>query len=120
MEASVQYNDFTGTAAADISDYYLNSMNEYLKRRYPSFDWERYYCVGCEFYASYGQYPSVFFICQDANDSNHHLLRPEKDFSLEEFFELFKRFSIVIGRNNIGEVEIDEAEDPIILKSEDE
>ena len=38
MEASVQYNDFTGTAAADISDYYLNSMNEYLKRRYPSFD----------------------------------------------------------------------------------
>ena len=76
--------------------------------------------MGCEFYASYGQYPSVYFICRDANDSNHHLLRPEKDFSLEEFFELFKRFSIVIGRNNIGEVEIDEAEDPIILKSEDE
>lgn len=118
MKASVQYNDFTGTAAADISDYYLNSMNEYLKRRYPCFDWERYYCIGVEFYASYGQYPSVNFICRDLKDFKHYLLQPQKEFSLEEFFELFKRFSIVIGINNITEIEVDEAENPIIILEE--
>lgn len=30
MKASVQYNDFIGTAAADISDFYQTSLQNYL------------------------------------------------------------------------------------------
>ncbi len=115
MKAKVQYNDFIGTAAADISDYYLNSLNEYLEKRYSNYDSERYYCVGCEFYTSYGQYPSVRFVCRDIENNSYHQFRPEQEFSLVDFFELFKRFSIVIGQG-IDNIEIDENEN-IILKS---
>ena len=30
MIASVQYNDLRGTAAADVSDFYMNSLKNYL------------------------------------------------------------------------------------------
>ena len=30
MIASVQYNDLRGTAAADVSDFYMNSLQNYL------------------------------------------------------------------------------------------
>lgn len=118
MKAQVQYNDLVGTTAADISDYYLNSLNKYLEKRYPNFESEKYFCVGCELYTSYGQYPYVRFICRDVNDSTYHKFKPESDLSLMQFFELFKRFSIVIGRN-IDEVEIDENEQPFVLSEHD-
>lgn len=35
MKAKVQYNDLVGTAAADISDYYRNSLQVYLKATFP-------------------------------------------------------------------------------------
>jgi len=115
MKAKVQYNDFVGTAAADISDYYLNSLNDYLEKMYSNYDSKKYYCVGCEFYTSYGQYPSVRFICRDMEKNSYHQFQPEQDISLVDFFELFKRFSIVIGQGieNIG---VDEDEN-IILKN---
>ncbi|MBP3211285.1 MAG: hypothetical protein J6M41_01785 [Prevotella sp.] len=113
MKAKVQYNDFVGSAAADISDYYHNSINDYLQKHYPEFEWERYYCIGCEFFASYGQYPSVHFICKDLNDSKYYRLTPEDGLSLEEFFELFKRFSIVVG-NGIENIEVESREDVLI------
>ena len=52
MKAYVQYNDFLGTAAADISDYttlekYLNGINV---------DTNRYHPIGAKFYTSYGDY----------------------------------------------------------------
>lgn len=117
MKAKVQYNDMTGTAAADISDYYLNSLNEYLSKKYSNFCSEKYYCVGCEFYTSYGQYPSVRFICRDIKNNTYQQFQSDQDFSLVEFFELFKRFSIVLGQS-IEDVEINENEEHV-LKSRD-
>jgi hypothetical protein len=38
MKATVQYNDLVGTAAADISDFYNNSLQEYLQKRFPKYD----------------------------------------------------------------------------------
>lgn len=114
MKAKVQYDDLVGTAAADISDYYLNSLNDYLSKKYSNFYSEKYFCVGCEFYTSYGQYPSVRFICRDIKNNTYHQFQPEQDFSLVEFFELFKRFSIVIGQD-IENVEINESEE-LVLK----
>lgn len=115
MKAKVQYNDFIGTVAADLSDYYFNSINEYLKQHYPFFDWNRYFCIGCEFFTSYGQYLSVSFICRDLIDKKLHRLLPENEFSLEVFFELFKRFSIVLG-NGIEDEDVVIDDTPIILK----
>lgn len=105
MKAKVQYNDIVGTAAADISDYYLNSLTEYLKSNFKNFDSGRYTCVGCEFYASYGQYPNVYFVCKDNKDSSYRIFKPNKEYTLEDFFEMFKRFSITIG-NNIENVNV--------------
>jgi hypothetical protein len=39
MEASVQYNDIKGTAAADISDFYQTSLQKYLVDSYEQYDW---------------------------------------------------------------------------------
>lgn len=111
MKAKVQYNDLVGTAAADISDFYLNSLNDYLKQHFPNVDWERYYCVGCSFYASYGQYPNVTFICNDKKESKYCRLSPSKEYTLQEFFELFKRFSIVITTEGLVDIDIDENDD---------
>ena len=47
MIASVQYNDLRGTAAADVSDLYMNSLQKYLKDTYHAYDSERYVCRGC-------------------------------------------------------------------------
>lgn len=34
MIASVQYNDLRGTAAADVSDFYMNSLQNYLIEKF--------------------------------------------------------------------------------------
>lgn len=47
MIASVQYNDLRGTAAADVADEYMNSLQKYLMDTFREYDPERYYCRGC-------------------------------------------------------------------------
>lgn len=38
MIASVQYNDLRGTAAADIADGYMNSLQKYLMDTYEKYN----------------------------------------------------------------------------------
>ena len=49
MKAKVQYNDLTGTAAADITDFSLNSLEKYLTDHFENYDTERISVsgVGC-------------------------------------------------------------------------
>ena len=47
MIASVQYNDLRVTAAADIADGYMNSLQKYLMDTYEKYNSERYVCRGC-------------------------------------------------------------------------
>jgi len=47
MIASVQYNDLRGTAATDIADGYMNSLQKYLMDTYEKYNSERYVCRGC-------------------------------------------------------------------------
>ena len=113
MKAKVQYNDYVGTAAADISDYYMNSLNKYLQQSYPRFDWNRFHCVGCEFFASYGQYLTVRFICKDEETGCYRSMLPKEALTLEQFFNLFKRFSIVMGEG-IESIELETEEDIVL------
>lgn len=114
MIASVQYNDLRGTAAADISDFYRNSLQEYLMETYEAYDAERYYCEGCDIWSSdSSNMVNVSFVCLDKVESKHVILVPE-GYTYEQFFQLFKRFNVVMGID-INEVKVTD-DDRIKLK----
>ena len=100
MIASVQYNDLRGTAAADVSDIHMNSLQKYLKNTYKSYDSERYVCRGCVMWVS-GQREvpslSMSFLCWDKAAEKFVRFYPKKNLDLNEAFSLFKRFEVVMG-----------------------
>lgn len=70
MIANVQYNDLSGTAAADITDFSLNSLEKYLTDHFENYDTQRYFCVGCRLNLG-GQISnkvSLKFICLDKEE----------------------------------------------------
>lgn len=106
MIASVQYNDLRGTAAADVSDFYMNSLQNYLKENYTEFDNNRYICHGCTIWVgNSGQSVNLSFICYDKNEDKHVKFYPIKSITFEEAFGLFKRFEVVMGVD-INEIEV--------------
>lgn len=111
MKADVQYNDFIGTSAADISDN--TNLNKFLASRGVNTD--RYDSVGASFYAGYSDFFSASIICidkQKSTDEKPYLVSVsfENEFDKDEFFNLFKRFNVVISTKNSGhqDKEIDE------------
>lgn len=114
MIASVQYNDIVGTAAADVADQYFNSLQKFLMDTFPSFDGERYSCRGCSAYTG-GRYGiSVNFICLDKETNEFVKFATREWWTPEQFFDLFKRFEVVIGRD-MTEVEIPDSSERILL-----
>lgn len=109
MKASVQYEDFIGTAAADISDH--SNLNDFLSKH--GVDTTRYEAIGASFYSGYSHYISVSIICIDneqstANKKHIVKLRFESKIEINEFFDLFKRLEVVIT-NSYQDSEIDES-----------
>ena len=100
MKAEVQYNDLVGTAAADISDFHNNSVEDFLVKEFPKYDKQRYNCYGGTINIS-GQNPSpivsINFVCFDKEQNKFVNLCPLKDMAFDEVFSLFKRFHVVIG-----------------------
>lgn len=110
MKASVQYNDLKGTAAADISDFYQNSLQNYLVKSYEQYDGDRYNCCGCTIFVS-GQHEhsqgNIEFICKDTVEDKYVKFCPMRKISLDEIFSLFKRFEVVIGEH-IDNIDVDD------------
>lgn len=111
MKATTQYTDFEGTAAADISDH--TNLRKFLQSR--GVDTDRYEPIGAEFYNGDGDFFSASIICIDNDKTNAgktHItsISFENEFDHNEFFSLFKRFSVVITTKDSGhqEKEIDE------------
>ena len=103
MKASVQYNDFIGTSAADISDY--TNLNKFLASR--GVDTARYEAIGASFYARYSDFFTASIICIDKEQSTEEKKQIvkigfEAEFCKDEFFDLFKRFDVVITKNHGG------------------
>lgn len=97
MKANVQYNDLRGTAAADVSDFYSNSLQTYLIDSYKSYDSERYYCEGFTMWASdNSKTVNVGFVCLDKVEGKYVKFVPEH-YSFDRLFQLFKRFNVVMG-----------------------
>ena len=109
MKASVQYNDFVGSAAADVSDFYHSSLQNYLIKSYEQYDGDRFDCKGCTIFVS-GQHEepkgNIAFVCFDKVENKYVKFCPYVDLSLNEIFSLFKRFEIVIGKKDIEGIEV--------------
>ena len=99
MKASVQYNDIIGTVAADVSDWYSNSLQCFLKKSFAAYDADRYSCRGCTAYIGGSEKVYVSFICLDRESNEFVKFRSQQSWSFEDFFNLFKRFEIVIGKD---------------------
>lgn len=102
MKASVQYNDFKGTAAADISDSIsvnfggdtLESFSNFFK-----IDKKRFKIVGISFYGT--DRPSISLLCVDLVQSNkdkEHIVSMSLDWNHKKhpLEVLFKRFDVVL------------------------
>lgn len=110
MIASVQYNDLRGTAAADVSDFYKNSLQKYLMNTYKAYDSERYVCRGCVMWIS-GQreVPSlnISYLCWDNIAEKFVRFYPKKDMDLNEAFSLFKNFEVVVG-TDVNDIDVND------------
>lgn len=114
MKAQVQYNDFKGTVAADISDH--TNLIEYLKDR--GVDTEKYTPVGIDFYSSdYGlDKNAVYFsiICEDINTGKLVKIKDEEDQTFQDFIRLFKRFHVLLSQSKY--LEYDLQDEPIYIE----
>ena len=115
MKANTQYNDFIGTSAADISDD--SNLDTFLKAR--GVDTERYQSIGAEFFSGYAHHFSASIICIDhensTSDKKHIVeLSFEVEVSREEFFNMFKRFSVIIT-NKYGGYQNQEVDEQITI-----
>lgn len=103
MKADVQYNDFIGSAAADISDH--TELEAFLRRR--GVDTKRYEAIGAQFYHSYAHFFNGSVICidhQKSTEEKKHIVSMDfqREFSHEEFFDLFKRFNVMVTKQYYG------------------
>lgn len=113
MKANVQYNDFRGTAAADISDWI--ALKGFLEKE--GVDTNRYEAIGAEFYLG-ERYFNASIICKDneSNEPNKAVkISFENGISQDEFFQLFKRFNVVIVNSHRNCQDMELSEDKIIL-----
>jgi hypothetical protein len=103
MKAETQYNDFYGTAAADISDH--TTLEVFLKEK--GVDTIRFEAIGVSFYSGYDTFFTASIICIDNNKSTEfdkHITSIDfkEDILNKEFFKLFKRFNVVITKKHHG------------------
>lgn len=92
MKAKVQYNDFVGSVAADISDH--TNLNNFLAGK--GIDTNRFHAVGVSFSSSYNGEPLISMICKDTNQEGKLIKLYFDDFTKVEFFNLFKRLKFIV------------------------
>ena len=107
MKASVQYGDFKGTSAADISDHEnLEAAAERI-----GIDTTRYKPIGVSFYSGYENFFSCSVLVLDQTKSTEaepHIMEISTELSRDDFFAMFKRFKVVLLRRftNYKEAEV--------------
>ena len=101
MKADVQYNDFTGTASADISDFLGTKFGNRLEAfgKYFKINTERFTVIGISIYGTEKHYISL--LCVDLEKSiktKEHIISMSVEIgSQTEFISfLFKRLHIVL------------------------
>lgn len=112
MKASVQYDDFVGTAAADISDFI--TLHEVLKNW--GVDTERYYPVGISFFSGTNNFVTFSILCEDRVENSGKIVKisydKEPGYSIKDIMELFKRFEVIITTEGLQDREL--VDEPIV------
>jgi hypothetical protein len=103
MKADVQYNDFIGTAAADISDYLGTRFGDDIESigKYFGLDTSRFQAIGISIYGVEFQYISLYCIDKQRNkDGKDFITKMSVNISDEDKNDileiLFKRLHIVL------------------------
>lgn len=101
MKADVQYNDFVGTAAADISDFLGSKYGDNLESfgKYFKIDETRFKVIGISIYGTDSF--SISFLCIDklkSTEEKEYLVSMSIDIENEKdiLHFLFKRLHIVL------------------------
>lgn len=109
-EASVQYNDFKGTSAADISDY--SSLEDFTRKF--GIDTAKFIPRGISLYCSYDHFVSVSIICENVENENKLISISLPDMPITNFLNQFKRLHVVLFNkfyqptNEIDEISIED------------
>ncbi len=103
MKATVQYNDFVGSTAADISDY--TTLEKYLEEI--NVDTKRFHPIGTRFFTSYGDRCNVAIICEDITNNNSLVELSLDEMSISDFLSLFKRMEIILHLKGYEDRNID-------------
>jgi len=91
-EAAVQYNDFKGTSAADISDY--SSLEDFTRKF--GIDTTKFIPRGISLYCSYDNFVSVSIICENVEKENKLFSIGLPDMSISDFLNQFKRLHVML------------------------
>ena len=102
VKATVPYGDFIGTSAADNSDDYGDKkpLDNYLAKH--GVNTNRYEAIGAGFNTFYKSSFHASIICIDkaqSTETNKYIVKIKTELSKNDFFDLFKEFSVVITRN---------------------
>ncbi len=101
MNASVQYNDFTGTAAADISDFLGSHHGDHIESlgKYFKIDENRFKVIGISIFGTDNNY--ISFLCVDkqkSTETKEYIVSMSVDLKDDKTILelLFKRLNIVL------------------------
>ena len=101
MKATVQYNDYQGTTAADRSDLFLHHAEipaQYITESFNlSINPEEYDYQGVSIYGTNVNNMGAYFIFRKRRDGK--IIRCSKDVRLQEILDMFKRFEFQVGRH---------------------
>ncbi len=99
MKANVQYNDFTGTVSADISDALGGAGGDNIKglAKYFNLNEERFEPIGISMYGTDGFHISLLCVDKEkSTDEKEHIVSMSYDIENENINHLFKRLDIVL------------------------
>ncbi len=91
-KASVQYNDFIGTSAADISDH--STLNEFASHY--GLDPQKYIPRGISLYCNYNNFVSVSLLCEDIEHGNKLISVSLPEMPISDFLNQFKRLHVML------------------------
>ena len=106
MKAKVQYNDFVGTSAADISDGL--KLEDVLTEG--GVDTERFTPVGASFFAGDTGHCHFSILCTDATRDDDKIVKvsyyKDSNFSIQNVMNMFKRFEVIVTTEGHVEKEL--------------
>lgn len=112
MKASVQYDDYVGTCAADINDF--QNLEDILKEW--NVDTGRFFPVGVTFFSGSSGHVFLSILCEDKQRNDGKIVKISYDrdpgYSAQEVVNLFKRFEVILTTEGLQDREL--VDEPVV------